>query len=424
MAEGGPPGPVPPQIPPPALQQLQQPQQPPQPVQQVLPPQPGHPMGMNWSHFKPEFSGKPEEDVEAHLLRTNDWMTTHDFPEGVKVRRFCLTLTGEARLWYASLEPIALTWQELQGQFRRQYSKLGNTREQLFHAWRSFHYDENVETPDVYVTRIRQVAELLGYGEPQVLEVFKNTVPNRLYWVLFPIDNLREAVDTAKRFLTKEKIDKQMSGQSQTPFMKLTEKKDKTVSFDNRDVLEKSNNKIDKMTALMDKMCLKLEERAMPYRPQVYQRRGRGRRGRGYNSSNWRGNRSFSRTRGYRGYDRNRSPYRGGTFGRGRFRGRENANTNNGSRYREDRRPRRQSRPRERQETRSPSSSRSRSSSRTTTNRDRVRCFRCREYDHYARECPNSPSDASEGESNGAAESLQMLADSDVGSDVEHCLNI
>ena len=57
-------------------------------------------------------------------------------------------------------------------------------------------------------------------------------------------------------------------------------------------------------------------------------------------------------------------------------------------------------------------------------NRDRVRCFRCREYDHFARDCPNLPSDVSEGESNGAAESLQMLADSDVDSDVEQYLNI
>ena len=23
---------------------------------------------LNWSHFKPEFSGKPEKDTEAHLL--------------------------------------------------------------------------------------------------------------------------------------------------------------------------------------------------------------------------------------------------------------------------------------------------------------------------------------------------------------------
>ena len=80
---------------------------------------------------------------------------------------------------------------------------------------------------------------LLGYGELQVLEVSKNTVPNRLYLVLFPIDNLREAVETAKRFLTKEKVDRQMTGQSSTPFMKLSDKKSrKTVSLDARDVLE------------------------------------------------------------------------------------------------------------------------------------------------------------------------------------------
>ena len=41
-----------------------------------------------------------------------------DFPEDVKVQRFCLTLTGEDRLWYTSLEPIVMTWQELQNQFR------------------------------------------------------------------------------------------------------------------------------------------------------------------------------------------------------------------------------------------------------------------------------------------------------------------
>ena len=55
---------------------------------------------LNWSYFKPEFSGKPEKDAEAHLLRTNDWIGTHNFPEETKVHRFSVTLTGEARLWY------------------------------------------------------------------------------------------------------------------------------------------------------------------------------------------------------------------------------------------------------------------------------------------------------------------------------------
>ena len=57
-----------------------------------LPGNPPIPMAnqhLNWSHLKPDFSGKPEEDVEVHLLRTNDWMNTHDFPNDQKVRRFC-----------------------------------------------------------------------------------------------------------------------------------------------------------------------------------------------------------------------------------------------------------------------------------------------------------------------------------------------
>ena len=57
-------------------------------------------------------------------------------------------------------------------------------------------------------------------------------------------------------------------------------------------------------------------------------------------------------------------------------------------RSREDRRPWRQSRSRERGiRARSESSSRSRSNSRTSTNRERVQCFKCREYDHFAKEC-------------------------------------
>ena len=52
----------------------------------------------NWIGKKPEFSGKPEEDAESHLLSTRDWMEAHNFPNEVKVRHFCLTLIGEARL--------------------------------------------------------------------------------------------------------------------------------------------------------------------------------------------------------------------------------------------------------------------------------------------------------------------------------------
>ena len=49
----------------------------------------------------------------------------------------------------------------------------------------------------------------------------------------------------------------------------------------------------------------------------------------------------------------------------------------------------------------------------------------CREYDHFVNECPNLVPKDSERESNGARlASLQILADSDTGLEVEQYLNI
>ena len=116
MAEGGPPTPQPPPVHPSPVVPAMSPTPPEQPlappVQQVQDPvqaaqvqvQPAQPP-LKWSYFKPESSGKPEDDVEAHPLRTNDWMETHNFREVAKIKRFCLTLTAEARLWYKSLKP-------------------------------------------------------------------------------------------------------------------------------------------------------------------------------------------------------------------------------------------------------------------------------------------------------------------------------
>ena len=122
----------------------------------------------------------------------------------------------------------------------------------MFHVWRSFHFDENTETVHIYVTHTSQVAALLESGEPQVLDVFKNTLPSRLYWVLFPIEDLRQALETAKRFLTKGKIDRQLVGISTcTPFMSIKDSfghDRREVLFDNQSILD---SKIDKITAMM-----------------------------------------------------------------------------------------------------------------------------------------------------------------------------
>ena len=212
-----------------------------------------------------EFSGKPDEDAEAYQLHSYDWINAHCFVDSVKVQRFCLTLLGEVRLWYHSSEPINVHWPKLQNLFRQRYSKVGNMQEQLFHAWRSFNFDENTETIDAYVTQIRQVATLLGYGEPQILELFKNTLPTKLYWILFAIEDLRQAVETAKRILTKEKLDKQLTGQASTsPFMSIREGTNRKVLFDTRDEL---GDKIDKLTVMLGRLAAKDNNDKRPFKP-------------------------------------------------------------------------------------------------------------------------------------------------------------
>ena len=271
---------------------------------------------LNWSHFKPEFSGKPDEDAEAHLLCTKDWMTAHHFVESVKVQRFCITLLGEARLWYHSLEPINVDWQGLQKLFRKQYSKIGNTREQLFHVWRYFSFHENMETINTYVTHIRQVAALLGYGELQILEVFRNTLPTKLYWILFPTEDLRQAVETAKRILTKEKLDRQLTGQSlSTPFMSIRDGHNKKVSLDAKEEL---GDKIDKLVVMIGKLATRDSGTGRQFKPQIYQNRGRG-QNRNHNQRSYHNRyrpdsgdrRQYSQDRGRPGYEQN---YRIGNF--------------------------------------------------------------------------------------------------------------
>ena len=256
----------------------------------------------------------------------NDWMDTHDFQNQVKVQRFHLTLVGEATLWYESLRPINTDWKDLQNMFRQQYSKIDNTREQLFHAWQSFHFDENTETIDAYVNCIRQVETLLGYQEPQVLVVFKNTLPTKLYWVLFPIADLRIVVETARRILTKEKIDKQLAGQtSSTPFMSVKDGLSKRVTFNAADDLEQ---KIDRLTVMMGKLVTEDEGQSKPFMPQVYQPN----RGRNQNSSNYHGR--FRNNNAYRGHPMYNQNFRGRARDSFNYRGNYVYNMQGNQRYR------------------------------------------------------------------------------------------
>ena len=172
--------------------------------------------------------------------------------------------------------------------------------------------------------------------------------------------------------------------------MSIREGTDKRVSFDTRDEL---GDKIDKLTVVMSKLVVTDNHERRPFKPQIYKSRGQNRsygegkylpisndRNRGYGAdSNTRQNFQGNRSRGnFRGNSRqsSRKGYKNERYGnnnnRDRDRSRERAFTGN---YTRDR---------------SSSNDKSRSGSRASTIRDRIRCYVCREYDHFARNCPNS----------------------------------
>ena len=144
----------------------------------------------------------------------------------------------------------------------------------MFHAWRVFRFDENTDT---YVLRMSQVAAMLNNGEMQILENFKNTLPYQLYSNLINVNNLRDAIDLAKRVLTKDKLDRQLTGQISIPFMRVTSNdyhslynsNTRGVTFDAMETLERNSDCIDKLTSLVTDMKMTIDRKQSPYKPKI-----------------------------------------------------------------------------------------------------------------------------------------------------------
>ena len=207
------------------------------------------------------------------------------------------------------------------------------------------------------------------------------------------------------------------------------------VTFDAMETLKRNSDCIDKLTLLVSDMKMTIDRKQSPYKSRIYQgrsrnqsrnrkyftlrnrsfSRGRNQSGdrRNYNYRNnyrpnyqnrsrgrWNGHRSGDRSNNYQADNRqgnirpNYGPNVQWTFrnrGQGRYRARnDNNDYTRGSRDRDNNRP-----IQSRQSTLycGKDESGSRSNSRVITNHDHVRCYRCRQYDHFASECPNVPTD-------------------------------
>ena len=203
------------------------------------------------------------------------------------------------------------------------------------------------------------------------------------------------------------------------------------------EMLERNSNCIDRLTSLVSNMKMPMNRKQSPYKPKIYQGRSRdqnrnrqnftprnrsfsrGRNQGNYNNRNdyrpnyrnqlrgrWNNHRSGDRSNNYQNYNRqgNMRP-NCRQNAQWTFRNRSQSRNRNDDHTRGRSRDRNNSRsvPRRREE------SRSQSNSRVSTNCNRVRCYRCQEYDHFTSECPNTPTDEETDYKDIDPSSLQMM---------------
>ena len=110
------------------------------------------------------------------------------------------------------------------------------------------------------------------------------------------MENLWQAVKTAKRVLMKEKIDRQLSGLSSTaPFMKVCDAhksstcktSKKAVLFNALETIERTKTSVDKHASLVSKMKVQVDRCGIQYKPQVYQSKRRGQNRCNYSQSDY-----------------------------------------------------------------------------------------------------------------------------------------
>ena len=159
---------------------------------------------------------------------------------------------------------------------------------------------------------------------------------------LINVNNLRDVINLAKRVLTKEKLDRKLTGQSSTPFMRATSNDNlstqsnhkKGVTFDAMETLERNSNCIDRLTSLVSDVKMTMDRKQSPYKPKIYQGRSRNQN---TNQQNFMPrNRSFSRRRnqgGNRGNYNYRNNYRPNYRNRSRGRWNNHRSVDRSSNY-------------------------------------------------------------------------------------------
>ena len=154
----------------------------------------------------PVFKGMPGERPDAHLLAAADWMEAMRIHPADFIDNFRHTLQHLAHEWYQGLDIHQFhgNWREFTTHFSKYFSTQGRNIKHLHERWRTFSFDPATDDIEEYIRDVKEAAKQLGHGDGAVLNLLKATMPTELYGTLYGHNNLCDVTTMLKDIYAKK----------------------------------------------------------------------------------------------------------------------------------------------------------------------------------------------------------------------------
>ena len=309
----------------------------------------------------PIFKGLPGECPNAHIYAAEDWMEAMHVKENHYIDKFKHTLNHLAREWYHSLDLTDYRdWEDFTKHFSRYFSTQGRNIKHLHERWRTFSFDPANDDIEEYIRDVKEAAKQLGHGDDAVVNLLKATMPTELYGTLYGHNNLPLLCTMLKDIYAKKPQPANAAVATIAPGAVAPFSLIRTpVRTSSKPIEEPSlEDKINHLTETLYRMDFDGKPNKKPFKPFLTQPQRRfkgsfdkGHNGQGKHFGHFDGRERCGKFGGNRGKFKPRRPF-------GRF-------------------------------DKSPNIKCPRVSGKSV-NKDKVRCYKCREFGHYKDECPTN----------------------------------
>ena len=308
----------------------------------------------------PVFKGMPGERPDAHLLAAADWMEAMQIGPGDFIENFKHTLQHLAREWYHGLDlnQFRGNWCEFTTHFSKYFSTQGRNIKHLHERWRTFSFDPATDDIEEYIRDVREAAKQLGHGDDAVLNLLKATMPTELYGTLYGHNNLCDVMTMLKDIYAKKPQNNAAAatGAAQGATAPFTHIRSPTRGAPKAQSNASLEDRILQLTETLYRIDMNGKPPRKPFKPFITQPRRRFKPNRNGHDGH------FNPSQG-RSFQQNQRGKQQGFKGRFKFKrpfGKFDKSPNTKC-------PRVSGRP---------------------FNKDKIRCFRCKEFGHMQKDCP------------------------------------